>query len=120
MSRNSYDTWPVLRDFVLTKFTEEQLKEESDFVAYLRWSDYEPDNVTVRRIELAYDRWLVSKSKGNWEAKFRRKRDRERRASFGPGRFHAASSSGVFLNKNFVKGWGGINPVRPAGGVSAK
>lgn len=120
MPPSAYDTWPVLRDFASTRFTDNQAEEEQDFVAYLRWSDYELDAVTTRMLESAYRRWLTTASKGNWEEKCRKKLNRERRLKFGPGRFWASSPSGIFLNKNFVKGWGGVNPARPAGEVSVR
>ncbi len=39
--------------------------------------------------------------------------DQRRRKTFGPGRFHASTSAGVFLNRKFVKGWRGVNPENP-------
>jgi hypothetical protein len=39
--------------------------------------------------------------------------NRKRRQTFGPGKYWAASSAGVALNKKYVKGWRGINPENP-------
>jgi hypothetical protein len=82
---------------------------DPDFYYFLRCKDFSPDDFSdddLQRLKLDWER---SKKKGKFERIYQRKRRQE----FGPGKFHAATSTGVFLNKNFVKGWRGINPKLP-------
>lgn len=77
-------------------------EELADYHCFLRYNDWEHSPSTLKD-------WQRSKRKG----KFGRLLDRQRRRKFGPGKYYAASPTGVYLNKNFVKGWRGVNPVNP-------
>ncbi len=77
-------------------------EEFADYWSFLRYKDWEHGPGTVKD-------WQRSKRKG----KFARLVDSRRRKLFSPGKYHAASPTGVYLNKNFVNGWRGINPVNP-------
>jgi len=82
---------------------------DPDFYYFLRCKDLSADELSEVWLKRLEQEWQRSKKKGRYEDIFARKR----RQMFGPGRFHAASSAGVYLNKNFVKGWRGINPSQP-------
>lgn len=81
----------------------------SDFSCWLRKSDCCPLDFSVDQIERYIRTWSKSKRVG----KHGKDIDRNRRQQFGPGKFHGASSACVYLNKMYVKGWGGINPANP-------
>lgn len=76
--------------------------ELADYHSFLRYNDWEHSETCFRD-------WQKSKRKG----KFCKLIDRRRRRLFGPGKYYAASPTGVYLNKNFVKGWRGANPRNP-------
>lgn len=77
----------------------------SDYVYWLRLKglSIEDDSATLR---LMYSK---SKRIGQHERLY----DIRRRKTFGPGKYHASTTIGVYTNKNFVKGWRGVNPVNP-------
>lgn len=77
-------------------------KSEHDYYAWLRLREIEDS-------ELARKHYAKLSGKRDHIKVL----DRRRRKTFGPGRFHAATSAGLFLNKKFVKGWGGVNPENP-------
>lgn len=79
--------------------------DKADYFIWLRLRDLGPEDDN-ERLRLA---WSKSKRRGNHQQIL----DRRRRKMFGPGKYYAATSAGVFLNKNFVKGWRGINPKNP-------
>lgn len=102
-----------MRD-IWDKFVEESFVGEynglsGDYAAWLRLKDLSWCELDRTQLDRYFQQWTKSKRKG----KHQRVVDRRRRDAFGPGRFWAPTSAGVFLNKNFVKGWGGINPVNP-------
>lgn len=83
--------------------------DASDFYCWLRKNDCCPLDFSVEQIERYFRTWNKSRRKG----KHRGDIDRRRRQQLGPGKFHGASSACVYLNKMYVKGWGGINPANP-------
>lgn len=82
---------------------------DPDFYYFLRCKFLAADTLSDDDLEILRATWEKSAKRGKFEAIFRRKA----RQRFGPGRFHASSSGGVFLNKRFVKGWRGVNPEQP-------
>lgn len=80
-------------------------RDLADYHAWLRLRDLSPEDDKPRLRHL----WSQSKRRGKHALLL----DRKRRRMFGPGKFYAASPTGWYLNKNFVKGWGGVNPVNP-------
>ncbi len=98
---------PDERDIFNQRF--ESVSDASDFWSMVRLRGFGSDECTMAMCERFYQSWNKSKRKGKHGAIV----DRKRRKAFGPGRFHAASPSGVFLNRNFVKGWRGVNPRHP-------
>lgn len=95
--------------FVETHFVDQFSGLADDFCIWLRLSQVSWDEYSLDSLEWLFRDWSKSKRIG----KHRGILDRRRRKTFGPGRYHASSSAGVFLNKNFVKGWRGINPRQP-------
>jgi hypothetical protein len=77
-------------------------KSEEDYRAWLRLRGVE-DSPTARK---HYDE--LSGKRDHQSILNRKRRER-----YGPGRYWASSSAGVHLNKQFVKGWRGINPANP-------
>ena len=77
----------------------------ADYHAWLRLRDLGTEDDTPKNRA----HYAKSKRKGKHTAIL----DRRRRKMFGPGRFHASTQAGWYLNKNFVKGWGGVNPANP-------
>ena len=100
-------------EFVDAHFINEFENLQSDFYCWLRHyglgTDCEPE-----LLEKYFKEWSRSGRRGRWCQTI----DRKRRQAFGPGKFYAASPSGVHLNQNFVQGWRGVNPKRPGGGTS--
>lgn len=84
-----------------------------DFYCWLRYDGMSPQDYDAEALERLFNRWNKSAAKGKWCEKTDRKRNRERRQQFGPGKYWAPTSTGVHLNKNFVKGWRGVNPKNP-------
>ena len=75
--------------------------DASDYYAWRRLRGLEDeDSPTLRR------RWASSKKKGRHQQIL----DTRRRQEFGPGKYHAATQAGWFLNKRFVRGWRGVTP----------
>lgn len=98
--------WDKFKDEM---FIEEFAGQADDFQIWFRLKDCCPLDYSRDSLERYFKEWSRSKRRG----KHRDILDRKRRKKFGPGKFHAATSAGVFLNKNFVKGWRGINPKNP-------
>jgi len=94
--------------FVREKFADDW-RGLADFYCYLRKDGFGTDDFYRDFLEVLYAQWSRSRRRG----KHSRPLDRERRSKFGPGKFWADSSAGVYLNKRFVKGWRGINPENP-------
>jgi hypothetical protein len=95
--------------FVNEMFVGEFINEASDFSIWLRLKDcsyLDFDRLFLKRL---FKDWSRSKRRGKHSDIMNKKR----RKQFGPGKFHAASSAGVHLNKMYVKGWRGINPANP-------
>ena len=84
--------------------------DPDDYWCWLRLQDLDgwEDDTPARR-----QAYLRSRRRGKCCAVWDRKRDRIRRRECGPGKFHASSPTGWYLNKNFVKGWRGVNPANP-------
>lgn len=79
--------------------------DKQDYYCWLRLQDLGPeDDRPTYRIT-----WSRSGRRGRHQEAI----DRRRRRLFGPGKYWAPTSAGVFLNKTFVKGWRGINPRNP-------
>ena len=105
--------WDAFQDVF---FVGEYEGQASDFYCWLRqrWSaNQSPQDYDYKGLERLFADWKKSTVRGTWCAKMDRSRDRKRRKDFGPGKYWAPTSAGVFLNKNFVKGWRGINPANP-------
>lgn len=81
----------------------------SDFYAWLRLRDCCPLDYDVPTLTRYCREWSRSGRRGRHD----RALDRRRRRQFGPGKYWAPTSAGVYLNKQFVKGWRGINPANP-------
>ena len=99
--------WDTFRD---AKFVGEFAGQASDFYAWLRtrglcYLDYPVTYVE----ENLFVEWSRTWRRGRHTEQL----DRSRRRKFGPGKYWAPTAGGVFLNKQFVKGWRGINPARP-------
>lgn len=100
------DTWNAFKNaFFINEFE----GQASDFQCWLRRYDLSPIDYSYEDLIRLFNDWKKSKRRGKWCDIL----DRKRRRDFGPGRFWAPASAGVHLNKNFVKGWRGINPVNP-------
>lgn len=95
--------------FVDEKFVGALAGMASDFQCWMRCRDIDCDGYPLPILEQFFQQWMKSKRRGKWCDVF----DRKRRKLFSPGRFWADSPSGVYLNKNYVKGWRGVNPVNP-------
>lgn len=98
--------WDV---FVNEEFVGDYTNQADDFQIWLRLKDCSHLDFDRNVLDRFFKEWSRSKRRG----KHRGIMDRRRRKEFGPGRFYAATSAGVFLNKKFVKGWRGINPENP-------
>lgn len=96
-------------DFADAHFTGDYAGQADDFQLWLRLRDCCPLDFSAPTLERLFQDWTKSRRRG----KHRQIMNARRRRDFGPGRFWAATSSGVFLNKQFVKGWRGINPAQP-------
>ena len=103
MTANEWDI------FISTKFIGKFADQASDFQSWLRIGDFCYLDFDILYMDKLFIEWSRSKRRGKHTAIM----DRKRREKFGPGRYWAATSSGVFLNKQFVKGWRGINPSNP-------
>ncbi len=101
MTRNE---WNLIVD---TEFA--NASEASDFYNYLRRQGCCPLDFSGDTVMRYIQTWKKSKMKGRNTQIINRKR----RQTFGPGKYWAASSAGVALNKKYVKGWRGINPENP-------
>lgn len=100
-------------NFKSTHFLDDLAGFSDDFYCWLRYDGMSPQDFDYTALERLFQKWMKSSVKGKWCEKTDSKRDRERRKEFGPGKFWAPTSSGLNLNKNFVKGWRGINPKNP-------
>lgn len=79
--------------------------DKADYIAFLRLKGLSAEDDS----ELLQQKYLQSKKIG----KFCRLLDIKRRKEFGPGKFHGSQSATVYLNRKFVKGWGGVNAACP-------
>ena len=95
--------------FVNDMFVGNLAGQESDFYYFLRNRGLGKDDFKYEQLGHIFKDWVKSKKRGRFE----KIHDVKRRQEFGPGKYWAASPAGVHLNKNFVKGWRGINPVNP-------
>ena len=96
-------------NFVDTYFVGQFSGLAHDFCLWLRLRDCSAPETPIALLERYFHQWSKSKRIG----KHQQIMDRRRRKTFGPGRYHASTPAGVFLNRSFVKGWGGVNPRRP-------
>lgn len=103
MTRNEWES------FIDEKFVDEFKGQASDFQAWLRLKSLCPLDYDLEPLTRMFKEWSRSRRRGKHSDIVNKKRRKE----FGPGKFHASSSAGVYLNKMFVKGWRGINPANP-------
>ena len=101
MTRNEWDL------IVDTKFASRD--DAADFQCWMRRYDLCPLNHSAEQVERYIREWEKSRTRGRNRSII----DKRRRKQHGPGKYWAASSAGVALNKKFVKGWRGINPENP-------
>lgn len=97
----------VFRKVAQVSMTDADFCDLSDKCDYHYWLRLRDQGVGDDRATLRLA-WSRSKRRGQHQ----RLVDRRRRRLFSPGRYHASSPSGFYLNKHFVQGWRGVNPVR--------
>ena len=81
----------------------------SDFQFFLRYQGFGTDSFDLAGLESMRKDWLKSRRRGKFARLVRQRARRE----LGPGRFWAWLPAGVYLNREFVKGWRGVNPRNP-------
>jgi len=81
----------------------------SDFYAWIRLKSLGVDDLS----EGLFLKLLQGYSKSKRQGKNLETLNRRRREEFGPGKYWAPTPAGQYLNRNFVKGWGGVNPKNP-------
>lgn len=95
--------------FLDEKFVDKYAGQASDFQSWWRLKGLCPLDFDAATVNRKFQDWSRSKRRGKHCGIL----DRKRRKEFGPGRYHAATCAGLYLNKRFVKGWGGVNPDNP-------